>query len=312
MKKLLILTLLTMMSVGVTYAQKDTSYWSNSGLLGVYGAQSGFKNWSQGGENTLSATANLLFESHYKKEKNAWDNLFIFNLGTSKIGDGFYKKTEDKIEFNSKFGHQATEHWYYSALFNFKTQSVIGYEYPTDTTSVMIAGFLAPAYIKFGLGMDYKPNKWFSLYLSPATARWIIVNDQSLANAGAFGVEKAVLDTVGNIITPGKNVRTEAGAYLRVAMEKDIFKNVNFATILELYSNYLDKPQNIDVDWQVVITMKVNDYLNAQVKTHLIYDDNTPIGIDDNGDGNFDRFGPRVQFSEQLSLGLVYKFGAKK
>ena len=71
MKKLLILTLLTMMSVGVTYAQKDTSYWSNSGLLGVYGAQSGFKNWSQGGENTLSATANILFESHYKKEKNA-------------------------------------------------------------------------------------------------------------------------------------------------------------------------------------------------------------------------------------------------
>jgi hypothetical protein len=174
----------------------------------------------------------------------------------------------------------------------------------------MISGFLAPAYIKLGIGMDYKPNKHFSLYLSPATVRWIVVNDQYLANAGAFGVEKAVLDTAGNVITEGKKLKTEVGAYVRLAIEKDIFKNVNFATILELYSDYLDKPQNIDVDWQVVITMKVNNFLNAQIKTHLIYDDDTTVGIDDNGNGSFDRFGPRTQFSEQLSLGLVYKFGA--
>ena len=290
-----------------TFAQKDSS-WTKSGLIGINGTQAGFSNWAQGGENTLAVTGNLLLEAHYKKGKDIWDNMFMMNLGTSRIGDGFYKKAEDKIEFNTKFGHQATKNWYYSTLFNFKTQSVIGYEYPTDTTRIMISGFLAPAYIKFGFGMDYKPGKHFSLYLSPATARWIIVNDQNLANAGAFGVEKAELDTAGNIITEGKMIKTEAGAYLRLVFEKDIFKNVNFATILELYSDYLNNPQNIDVDWQVIITMKVNDFLNAQIKTHLIYDDDTPIAIDDNGDGTFDRFGPRTQFSEQLSLGLVYKF----
>lgn len=309
MKKIILLVLL--ISSMSAFAQKDSS-WTNSGMIGINGTQSGFKNWAQGGENTLAATANLLLEAHYKKDKNIWDNMLIFNLGTSQIGDGFYKKTEDKIEFNSKFGHQATKNWYYSALFNFKTQSLIGYEYTSDTTEVMISGFLAPAYIKLGLGMDYKPNKHLSLYLSPTTARWIVVNDQNLANAGAFGVEKAVLDTAGNIVTEGKMIKTEVGAYLRLAYEKDIFKNVNFATILELYSDYLSNPQNIDVDWQVVITMKVNNFLNAQIKTHLIYDDDTPVGIDDSGNGKFDRFGPRTQFNEQLSLGLVYKFGAKK
>ncbi len=305
MKKVLLLILL-IGSLGV-YAQKDSS-WTYSGFIGISGTQAGFSNWAQGGENSLSATGNLLLEAHYKKGKNIWDNMFMMNLGTSRLGEGFYKKSEDKIEFNTKFGHEATKNWYYSALFNFKTQSVIGYEYPDDTTEIMISGFLAPAYIKVGLGMDYKPSKHFSLYLSPATAKWIIVNDQNLANAGSFGVEKAVVDTAGNIITEGSMLKTEFGAYLRLTFEKDIFKNVNFATILELYSDYLDNPQNIDVDWQVIITMKVNDFLNAQIKTHLIYDDNTPIGIDDTGDGTFDRFGPRTQFSEQLSLGLVYKF----
>jgi len=306
MKKVLLFILL-FASVGV-FAQ-DT-LWHTNGLIGLNGNQAGFKNWAQGGENSIAVTGNILYEAHYKKDKNIWDNMFMMSLGTSQIGEGFYQKSEDKIELNSKFGHQASKNWYYSALFNIKTQSVIGYNFPTDTTRNKISGFFAPAYIKLGLGMDYKPNDWFSLYLSPATARWIIVNDQDLADAGAFGVEKAVLagDT-GAVITPGQNLKTEAGAYLRLVISKDIFKNVNFGTILEMYSDYLDKPQNIDVDWQVVITMKVNDFLNAQIKTHLIYDDDTPVGIDDNGDGKFDRFGPRTQFSEQLSIGLVYKFG---
>jgi len=305
MKKILLFVLL-FASVGV-FAQ-DT-LWHTKGLIGINGNQAGFKNWAQGGENSLAVTANLVYEAHYKKGKNAWDNMYLMSYGTAKLGEGFYKKSEDKIEFNSKFGHQASEHWYYSTLFNVKTQSVIGYNYPNDSTEEKISGFFAPAYIKFGLGMDYKPNKWFSLYLSPATARWIIVNDQDLANAGAFGVEAAVYDTANVLITNGKTLKTEFGAYLRLVMEKDVFKNVNFATILELYSDYLDKPQNVDLDWQVVITMKVNDFLNAQIKTHLLYDDNTPVGIDDTGNGEFDRFGPRLQFSEQLSIGLIYNFG---
>jgi len=307
MKKIILLILLVS-SLGA-YAQKDT-LWTTNGLFGINGSQSSFTNWAQGGENSLALSGNIILGAHYKKGKNIWDNMLIYNLGASQIGSGKLKKTEDKIEINSKFGHEASKNWYYSLLFNFKTQSLIGYEYPTDTTQVMISGFLAPAYVKLGLGMDYKPNDNFSLYLSPATARWIIVNDQNLADAGAFGVEKAEVDTAGNIIPgTGKTLKTEVGAYLRLAFSKDVLKNVNLGTILELYSDYLDNPQNIDVDWQLIITMKVNDYLNAQIKTHLIYDDNTPVGIDDNGDGAFDRFGPRTQFSEQLSLGLVYKFG---
>ena len=194
-------------------------------------------------------------------------------------------------------------------MFDFKTQFAKGYNYASTDgePDVKVSNLLAPAYMTFSLGMDYKPNDHLSFFVSPATARWIIVNDEQLADAGAFGVEKAEYDTLGNVITHSSGLKSELGAYVRLAYTKDIWKNVNFATILELYSDYLSTPQNIDVDWQVVITMKVNEFLNAQVKTHLIYDHDTPVGIDDSGNGTFDRFGPRTQFSEQLSLGIVYK-----
>ena len=309
MKKLILFAVIVFGLSFYAQAQKDTSYWVKGGMIGINGSQASFTNWAQGGENSLAATGTVLLQARYKKGKNSWNNMLLWNLGASKLGNDFTKKSDDQLEFNSIYGHQATKKWYYSALFNFKTQSLIGYEYPTDSTEVKFSGFLAPAYIKFGLGMDYKPNDWMSLYISPATARWLIVNDDDLANAGAFGVDKAEYDTLGNLISAGQKVQFQFGAYLRFVLEKEVFKNVTVGTIFELYSDYLNNPQNIDVNWQVLITMKVNKVLSAQIKTNLIYDDDIPVGIDDNGDGKFDRFGPRTQFSEQLSIGLMYKFG---
>ncbi len=307
MKKVLLFAFLILSAS--MYAQKDTSYWTNGAMFGLNGTQAAFKNWAQGGENSMAVTGIVLLQAHYKKDKNEWDNMFLWNLGTSKIGDDFSKKSEDMMEFNSKFGHKASDKWFYSALFNFKTQTLIGYEYPTDTTRTMISGFLAPAYIKAGLGMDWKPNDFMSVYISPATMRWIIVNDQNLANAGAFGLDKAETDTLGNIITPASKVQTQFGAYLRFVFEKEVIKNVSVGSIFELYSDYMKEPQNIDVNWQMIITMKVNEFLNAQIKTNMIYDHDIPVLYDSNGDGNLDSSGPRLQFSEQISIGLVYKIG---
>jgi hypothetical protein len=309
MKKLVLLTFIVLGLSFFAQAQKDTSYWTKGGMIGINGTQTGFKNWAQGGQNTIAATGTILLQARYKKGKNAWDNMLLWNLGASKVGTDFTKKSDDQLEFNSKYGHQASEHWYYSALFNFKTQSIIGYEYPTDSTQVKFSGFLAPAYIKLGLGMDYKPNDFISVYISPATVRWLIVNDDNLANAGAFGVDKAVYDTLGNMISAGQKVQTQFGAYLRFVFEKEVIKNVTVGSIFELYSDYLKEPQNIDINWQLLITMKVNEFMNAQIKTNLIYDHDIPVGIDDTGDGKFDRFGPRTQFNEQISIGLMYKFG---
>ena len=128
------------------------------------------------------------------------------------------------------------------------------------------------------------------------------VTDQKLADAGAFGVDPAVYDNNMNKLEDGKTSRFEFGGKMVAKFNIDIASNVNFTSKLELFSDYIKNPQNIDVDWQNLITMKVNSWLNANITTHLIYDDDIMIKDKDG------KTGPRTQFKEVLSVGLAYKF----
>jgi hypothetical protein len=161
---------------------------------------------------------------------------------------------------------------------------------------------MAPGYFDLGPGITYEPVDWFFVNLSPATAAWFIVNDQRLANEGAFGLDPAETDSLGNVITPADKVRTLFGAKLTTALNYEIAKNITVGTKLELYSNYLENPQNIDVNWQVLVGLKVNDWLNVDLQTTLWYDDD--IMITDK-DGNV---GPRTQFREMLLVSFGYSF----
>ena len=126
-----------------------------------------------------------------------------------------------------------------------------------------------------------------------------------MADAGAFGVEAAVRDTAGTIITPGENLDFQFGAYLNAQYKKDIAKNVNFFTRLELFSNYLREPQNVDVIWETMWTFKVNDWLAANLNTILLYDHDIDITRTED---NVVKTGPATQFKEVFGMGLTYKF----
>ncbi len=268
---------------GTAHAQKDTTYWTKSGLASLGYSQTGLTNWAAGGDNTFSINSILNYNINYKKDKNTWDNAFEFAYGRVSSNKEM-RKGDDKIDIASKYGHQATKVWYYSALFSFKSQFDEGIDYDTDD---LISDFMAPANIALTLGMDYKPNDQLSVLVSPLSARWIVVMNDSLSAQGAFGVEE------------GENVRQEFGAMLKAVYEnKEIIKNVGFKTKLELYSNYLDHPENVDVNWEVLLDLKVNEFLSATFSTELKYDDNTEI----NGTNSL------VQFKEILSVGLTYKF----
>ena len=317
MKKILLLIFVSI--IGIVNAQEDASApeeakgpWDKGGTIGLNGSQTAFYNWAKGGENQISLSGNIKAFANYTKGKMSWTNLLLMDLGSSRMGKQDWRKGDDRFEYNTLLGHKASEKWYYSGLFNFKTQFTSGYDYDDNGKASYVSNFMAPAYIKLGLGMDYKPNKSLSIFLSPATAKWTIVNDQALANAGKFGLDpaesiKAVDGSDSIIITPASMVRTEFGALVRIGYTKDIMKNVNFGTILEFYSDYLGSPQNIDVDWEFAFTFKINDFLNAQLKGHLIYDDDVMIDVDSNSDGTFDMKGPRTQFNEAFTLGIVYE-----
>jgi hypothetical protein len=276
------------------------SGWRKGGVIGITLAQTSLTNWAAGGQNSVSANGLLSLFANYKKGDNVWDNSLDMGFGILKQGKNeALRKTDDKLEFLSKYGRKAFKNVYYSALVSFKTQMAPGYNLPND--SVKISNFLAPGYLLVAIGLDYKPSPYLSVFLSPLTSRTTFVNDTVLSDQGAFGVE------------PGKKYREEFGGYMRFIYSKNDFKNefmknISFTTKLDLFSNYLDKPQNVDVNWEVLIAMKVNKIISVNLTTNLIYDDNTKVPVDRNNDGIAEGMGVRTQFKEIFGAGLSMKF----
>lgn len=266
--------------------------------------QTSLTNWAPGGENTLSFNSLVNSFAYYRKNTFTWDNTVDLAGGYQRQGSQ-NRKTEDKFEFSTKVGKAASQNWYYSGLLSFRSQFFAGYNYPND--SVKISDFFAPAYIITAIGMDYKPGKFLTAFIAPITGKITIVGIQRLADAGAFGVEPAKYDDNKVKIRDGKQVRQEFGGYVRIGFQKDIMRNVNLSSKVEFFSNYEKRPQNIDVNWQVLLSMKVNKYISATFSTTLVYDDDVHYKVTDI-DGNVKYKGPKTQIMEVLGVGFSYKF----
>jgi hypothetical protein len=300
MKKLLLSVLAISMAI-ISFAQDEQPQgWTHKGNFGLNFGQSSYTNWSAGGQSSLNGQAIFNYELHYLKGNFKWDNTLNTALGYSFFD--FKKKpikTDDKIEFTSLAGIKATEHLNYSAELAFRSQFAYGFKYDEDSTNY-ISKFLAPAYITLGVGMECAPSKYFSLYFSPVTGRVTIVNDDRLAEEGAFGVND--LDKNDTVVhTNFAKVRYEFGARAVAKFQYPIAKNIDFNTKLELFSNYLNHPERVDVDWQNMLVLKVNDWLNCNLATHLIYDYDIPF-YDEAGERIE---GSKVQFKEVLAIGFM-------
>ena len=325
---LLIILSLTVFSLNaqVTEAEEDlraqssdtTEGWKTGGVVGANFTQVSLTNWAAGGQNSVSLNGLLNLFANYKKGKNSWDNVLNLTYGESKLGGSDWIKSDDRILFNSKYGRKATEHWYYAALVDFKSQFAPGYATAEEIDK--ISDFLAPGYLLGSVGMDYKRGDKLSAFFSPLTAKLTIVNNQQLADQGAFGVEGAEYagdNPDSTKLSDGENTRLEIGGYFRLMYKTELAKNVSFQTNLDLFSNYADNPHNIDVNWDNLLSLKVNDFLTTTITTSLIYDDDIDITeTNDNGDPKLNEegnpiVGPRTQFKYVIAVGLQYKFGAK-
>lgn len=306
----LFLALILLASIGNTttvqaQAQADTS-WKAGGTTSLMITQIALSNWAAGGQNSISASAMVNLFANYHKNNSQWDNTLDLCYGMQQQGKLGIIKSDDKLDFSSKYGQHAWRHWYYSAMVNFKTQFAQGFNYPND--SLMISDFMAPAYLTVALGMDYKPTDYFTVLIAPVTGRMTFVNNQTLANQGAFGVDAATFDDFHNVITKGKKMRMEFGGYVKTAITHDIMKNVTISAKLDLFSNYLKDAQNVDINGELLIGLKVNKFISASILMNVIYDDDVKINIDSNKDGVIDYSGPRTQFKEVLGVGFSYKF----
>ncbi|MGB1039589.1 MAG: DUF3078 domain-containing protein [Flavobacteriales bacterium] len=270
--------------------------WTKGGMLGLNFSQVALSNWAGGGFSSISGNSLGSLFANYKNGKRAWDNSLDLAYGLISQDGGEFIKSDDRIELNSKYGQQfkKNEKWYYGGLVNFRTQFAPGFA--DEARATLISRIMSPAYLTGALGFDYKPNAALSIFIAPVSYRGTFVLDDALNSVGAFGVDT------------NSTLRNELGGLFMAKFQKDVLKNVNLKTQLTLFSNYIDRPQNIDVLWDVLLSMKVNKYITASIATSLIYDHDINIAVDNNNDGIIDATGPRVQFKEVLNIGFSYKF----
>jgi len=268
--------------------------WKKGGVINFTTSQTSLTNWAAGGQSSIALSGLVSLFAHNKMARSLWENYLDLGYGSLKQGKKDWWKTDDKIDFTSKYGYNLSKNLYLAGLVNFKTQMAQGYNYPND--SVMISGFMAPGYLLGALGLDYVPGDNFTVFIAPLTTKMTFVTDEVLSEEGKFGVD------------PGNNVLSEFGGYARITAKADLMENIAIQTKLDLFTNYLRNPENIDVSWEVLLNMKINEFFAATLTTHLLYDDDVDIEIDNNNDGVTDEAGPRIQFKEVLAVGFSLKF----
>jgi hypothetical protein len=269
--------------------------WLRSGVVSLNMTQVSLTNWAAGGFNTISGIAMFNGTANWKKGRRAWDNSLVLAFGGQQIEDADPTKTDDRIELNSKYGYELNKAWYLAGVFQFRSQFTEGF----DANLNRISNFLAPGYALGGIGLDYKPNDKFTAFISPTTARMVIMTDERLFG-GSTDPELRVYG-----VKNGNTTEFEFGGYLRAQYKTDLAKNITFMTRGDMFSNYLRNPQNIDVTWETLWTFKVNDWFAATFNTLLIYDHDTDVPRKD-ADGNLDP-GPGTQFKQTLGIGLTWK-----
>lgn len=298
MKKLslIITAILLAISLHAQDSAEADTLWKFNGVTSLNLSQLSLTNWAAGGDNSISGNVLLQLSADYDDGKLNWDNDLKLGFGMIRQGDDPARKSDDQIDFSSKFGYKAGEKWLYSAMLSIKTQFAEGYDDPGDENRTKISNFMAPGYLNISAGMDFQPSDVFSLFLSPATGKVTFVIDEDLSEAGSFGLET------------GETIRGEFGGYIKLAYKQEILKNVLLDTKIDLFSNYFENPQYVDVNWDLLLTLTVNEFISATLMTHLIYDHDIEFPFDSNGDGTNDSSEPRVQFKELFGIGLTYNF----
>jgi hypothetical protein len=289
---------------------KMPSFWKKKNRVSMNLNEVAFVNWNAGGINSIAVLTAARFERNYDFRYIQWTNSLDFRFGLNvREGEGV-RKTDDALRLTSTFGYRSDtiSKWYTSGKLNFNTQLANGYKYPNAEEP--ISRFMSPGYLFLGVGTSYiDEDKKINLYISPLTQKATFVLDRNLANQGAFGVQKAVLDENGQVLSAGKNTFMELGFLVTHSWEKEVYENVNMQSRLSLYSDYLNSFGNIDIDWELNFNLKVNQFISANIGTHLIYDDDIKFDQQRATNGTIISEGiPKTQFKQLLGLGVVYEF----
>ena len=283
MKKTILLIALTVQIQSI-YSQEKTqdsipsSAWTKGGTFSFLVNQSSFDNWVAGGVSNISGAVGINYDLNYSKANWSWDNKIIAAFGITKIKEQDIQKSDDRLEWNSVLGKKAKGYWNYSLFLNFKTQF-------TDDLNSKTKGptsILSPGYLQVGPGILWKKSDDLKVNISVATLKLIVVDKElTLPDDAYFGVEE------------GSSVRYELGASIGAYYKFTLMENITMENILNMYSDYLEDPQNVDFDYTINIVMGINKYFSTNLAFQAIYDDNAFQGL---------------QTRQMIGLGINYSF----
>jgi len=245
--------------------------WKKSGLTSLIVNQTAFSNWVSGGENSIAATLSVDYNINYYKNGWSWDTKIIGSFGINKNSDSkYFKKIDDRIEINSLIGKKFIEKFSFSSFLNFKTQFAKGFKYSNPSEDIEIkeetTRFLSPAYLQIGVGVYWKENNSLWVNMAPITGRLILASKKFTDNLENdeeyFGIPK------------GEISRFELGASISAFYKFEVIENIQLEQRINLYSDYLEQAENIDIDYTITAFMKINDYLSTNLIIQCLYDEN--------------------------------------
>ncbi len=264
--------------------------------------QSYLSNWTKGGESSLTIMADLFGRATYnnKEAKTQWINSVRLKYGTIMSEEKGFRKNHDLFEITSKFNRNAWGKIGMSASFYMKNQMAKGYDYPND--SVAVSKFLNPGTLTVGLGVEYKPFENTTINIAP------------LSYKTTFVLDTARIDQTRHGIDADHQAKKELGTQIVVDNKISPLKGLEVTNRLRLFSNYLNHPENIDIDWEIILEKKINWFFTIRLDLHLIYDDDILFTVYDDADqpvilpDGSEKEVAKAQFKEFLGLSLQFKF----
>ena len=257
-------------------------------------------NWKAGGRSAFSFLSVLKGYANYSNEnKLKWENSGEIRNGWIRQGGDIdqTQKNDDKLELISRLGVNAFKKWYYSAEIDFKTQFFNGYNYPND--SVPISTFLSPATTFIKIGLDYKPNKNFSLFLSPLTAKNVFVRDTARIDQTRYGV------------SANRRSFWEPGLNADIRYKIDITPRISYETKYKMFLNYQQPFKQIDINWENTIVAQLTSRISMTFMLYMLYDDNVTFPTGKMGTDGKEIYKPKWQTKELTTIGFSYKINKR-
>ncbi|HLN55326.1 MAG TPA: DUF3078 domain-containing protein [Bacteroidales bacterium] len=291
-------------------------FWNYRTESSLVFSQSALSNWVKGGENSVSSALDITGYADFKNPdlKLSSANFARLKLGFMASGGEDIRKNLDLLETNSKLNHKAFGKFDFSAIMLFKTQVAIGKSYTKvngEEISSVVSKFMNPAILTLGFGLDYKPNKETSINFSPLSYKATFVPAGGKITKDSLLVGK--IDQTRYGVEVGKTSKHEPGASIMISRISRPVKNVTLTNRVQLFTNYINNPQNIDVDWEMIAVYNLNWFTDLRLNTHLIFDDDTRTTVMEGGlpvkleDGT-EKKTARIQFKELFGVSLMFKF----